>query len=183
MTALVATEYINLDRYATVPRTALVETEKPRFGEGFQYTIYQLLFPLLLEDSNEAAETIARNYGRDLFIKQMNAKAKSIGMTNTIFADPTGEAKENVSTAEDLFMLAKYIHNNRRIYGQSGFGDLENFNDFKDHEYFYGGQKGMTVLKVPVENTFRPITFITLGTASTTEAGQILIEDILENIK
>lgn len=196
MTALVATEYINLDKYATVPKTALIDTEKPRFGEGFQYTIYQLLFPLLLEDSNEAAETIARNYGREIFIKQMNAKAKSIGMTNTVFVDPTGNAPENVSTAEDLFMLAKYINNNRsfifditsenvntRIYGQSGFGDLENFNAFKDHEYFYGGQSGMTVLKVPVENTFRPITFITLGTASTTEAGTVLINDILESFK
>ncbi len=196
MTALVATEYINLDKYATVPKTALIETDKPRFFEGTQHTIYQLLFPLLLENSNEAAETIARNYGRDAFIKQMNAKAQSIGMSNTIFVDPTGIASENVSTAEDLFMLSKYIHNNRsfifdissenvntKIYGFSGFTDLENLNDFKDNEYFYGGQKGLAVLKVPVGDSFRPITFITLGTASTTESGQVLIDNVLKDLE
>jgi hypothetical protein len=195
MTALIATEYINLDKYATTPKTALIGSENPRLFEGSQYTIYQLLFPLLLENSNEAAETIARNYGRDAFVKQMNAKAKSIGMSHTIFVDPTGVASENVSTAEDLFMLSKYIYNNRsfifditsenvntKIYGFNGFVDLKNLNDFKDNEYFYGGQKGLTVLKVPVNDSFRPITFITLGTASTTESGQVLIENVLKDL-
>ena len=204
MTALIATEHINLDKYATVPEEAILFTSKPRLAVGNQYTIYQLLFPLLLESSNEAAETIARQYGRAAFIKQMNVKAQAIGMTKTNFSDPSGISEENVSTAEDLFMLTKYIYNNRsfifditsenvntRIYGFNGFSDLENFNDFKDNEYYYGGKNGktiaaketsLTVLKVPVGNTSRPIAFIVLGSEKSLVDGQILIDTILKDL-
>lgn len=204
MTALVATEYINLDKYATVATQDLATTSKPRLQSGNQYTIYQLLFPLLMESSNEAAETIARTYGREQFIKQMNAKAIAIGMKNTKFVDPSGISGENISTAEDLFMLSKYIYNNRsfifditsenvnsRIYGFNGFIDLENFNDFKDNEYFYGGKNGkstsaketsVTVLKIPVNGTFRPIAFILLGSENSIENGQILIDSVLGDL-
>ena len=64
MTALVTTEYINLDNTATVPKEAIIYTSKARLKPGMKLTIYQLLFPLLMESSNEAAETIARYYGR-----------------------------------------------------------------------------------------------------------------------
>lgn len=196
MTALVATEYINLDKYVTIPDEAWIPTLKPRFLPGQQYRIYQLLFPLLVEDSNEAAETIAKSYGKDAFVKNMNAKAKSIGMTGTIFVDPTGISKDNISTAEDLFMLMKYIHNNRnfifditsdnvndRIYGSNGFDDLEYSNQQKENEFFYGGQgDGLTILNVPVKNTVRPIAFINLGSENLGENSQILINAILKDL-
>lgn len=203
MTALIATEYINLDQFATVPREALVFTSTPRLKEGDQYTVYQLLFPLLMESSNEAAETIARHYGREIFIKNMNTKAKSIGMTNTTFADPSGASAENISTAEDLFMLTKYIYNNRnfifditsekindKIYGFNGFLDLKNLNYFTKNEYFWGGKNGKTtaaqetnlsVLKVPVDGVHRPVVFIVLGSPNVESDSKILIENILKD--
>lgn len=205
MTALVATEYINLDKYATVSPEDLIFTSKPRFNEGQQYTIYQLLFPLLLESSNEAAEIIARHYGRDAFIKHMNTKADSIGMYNTNFADPSGASEENISTAEDLFMLAKYIYNNRsfifditsenindQIYGFNGFIDLENLNYFTDNEHYFGGKNGKTtvaqetnlsVFKIPINNTERPIVFITLGSENVEFETQILIDSVFEDLE
>ncbi len=204
MTALIATEHINIDKFVTVPQDAIQNTSKPRFNVGEQYTIYQLLFPLLLESSNEAAETIAKSYGREHFIKQMNTKAKAIGMTNTNFTDPSGISEENISTVEDLFMLTKYIYNNRsfifditsenvntRIYGSSGFSDLENLNNFKDNELFYGGKNGtttaeqkagLTILKIPVGKTFRPIVFIILGSTESLSDGQILIDSVLTEL-
>lgn len=185
MTALVATEYINLDNTATVPKDAIVYTSKPRLKAGDKYTIYQLLFPLLMESSNEAAETIARYYGRSSFIQHMNEKAASIGMMNSHFADASGASAENVSTAEDLFMLAKYIYNNRSFifkitsgkvegsaYGSNGFSDLGNYNDFVGNPVFIGGKNGKTtaaqetnisVFEFSSGQTKRPVALIILG--------------------
>ncbi|MFA6295158.1 MAG: L,D-transpeptidase family protein [Candidatus Paceibacterota bacterium] len=205
MTALITTEYINLDNTAMVPKEAIIYTSKPRLEPGMQLTIYQLLFPLLMESSNEAAETIARYYGRESFIKRMNEKADSIGMLHTNFADPSGVSKDNISTAEDLFMLAKYIYNNRSFifnitsgeikssaYGTSGFSDLNNLNDFIDNEYFFGGKNGKTtaaaesnlsVFELPVENTKRPIVIIVLKSPNEKTDAETLIEFTLNHFK
>ncbi|MEI7777536.1 MAG: L,D-transpeptidase family protein [bacterium] len=203
VTALVATEYINLDKTATVPKEAIVYTSKARLAPGEQYTIYQLLFPLLMESSNEAAETIARYYGRDNFIKHMNDKAASIGMAHTHFSDPSGASEDNVSTAEDLFMLAKYIYNNRSFvfnitsgkikanaYGDSGFDNLGNFNDFIDNQYFFGGKNGKTtaaaeanlsVFEFPVNQTKRPIVTIILKSPDEKTDSETLINYTLNH--
>ena len=205
VTALVATEYINIDNTATVPKAALIYTSKARLKPGQQYTIYQLLFPLLMESSNEAAETIARYYGRDDFIRHMNDKAASIGMTHSHFTDPSGASEDNISTAEDLFMLAKYIYNNRSFifnitsgklkdnaYGASGFSDLGNFNDFIENEYFFGGKNGKTtaaaesnlsVFEFPVGNTKRPIVTIILKSPDEKTDAGALIDYTLNHFK
>lgn len=205
MTALVTTEYINLDNTATVPKEAIIYTSKARLKPGMKLTIYQLLFPLLMESSNEAAETIARYYGRENFIKHMNEKAASIGMTHSRFADPSGASENNISTAEDLFMLAKYIYNNRSFifnitsgkvknsaYGTSGFSDLGNFNDFVDNEYFFGGKNGKTtaasesnlsVFEFPVGQTKRPVVTIVLKSPNEKVDSETLVEHTLINFK
>jgi hypothetical protein len=203
--ALVTTEYINLDNIATVPKAAIVYTSKPRLQAGSEYSIYQLLFPLLMESSNEAAETIARYYGRDSFIKHMNEKAAAIGMLHSHFSDPSGADAQNTSTAEDLFMLTKYIYNNRSFifnitsgkiknsaYGSSGFSDLSNLNDFIDNEYFFGGKNGKTtaaaesnisVFEIPVGETKRPIVFIVLESPHEKQDAEKLIDYALNNFR
>lgn len=185
MTALVATEYINIEKTTIITENDLVPTEVPRLTVGMKIDMYQLLFPLLRESSNEAGEAIARSYGRGGFIKHMNEKAKSIGMNHTKFVDPTGVQAENVSTAEDLFMLAKYIYNNRSFifditsgkvktntYGESIFKSLGNANSLSDNSFFFGGISGtndpfgsynLGVFKVPMNGTTRPLFFITIG--------------------
>lgn len=205
ITALVVTEYINLDNTAVVPNGAIIYTSKPRLKIGEQYTIYQLLFPLLMESSNEAAETIARYYGRESFIKHMNDKAASIGMSHSHFADPSGVSEDNVSSTEDLFMLAKYIYNNRSFifnitsgkikssaYGTSGFSDLGNFNDFIDNEYFFGGKNGKTtaalesnlsVFEFPVGDTKRPIVTIVLKSPNEKTDSEALVDYTLNHFK
>lgn len=184
MTALIATEYINIEKTTTVPESALVETSVPRLHTGMKIDIYQLLFPLLRESSNEAGETIAMSYGRNQFIKHMNEKAKAIGMTHTTFVDPTGVSEGNISTAEDMFMLAKYIYNNRSFifnitsgkvktntYGKSIFSDLGTGNNLSDNESFFGGisdekdqnnQSNLSVLEVKNGSIIRPIFFVSL---------------------
>ena len=187
LTALVATEYINLDNTATVPKEAIVYTSKPRLKVGQKITVYQLLFPLLLESSNEAAITIADYIGKEKFTELMNEKATAIGMIDSHFADSYGASENNVSTTEDLFMLAKYIYNNRSFvfnitsgklknsaYGSSLFSNLQNFNDFSEESSFLGGKVGQTtvagetglyVFKLMIDSEERPIVIIVLDSS------------------
>ncbi len=185
MTALIATEYINIEKTTTVPKTALVETEVPRLKAGMKIDVYQLLFPLLRESSNESAETIARLYGRESFIKHMNEKAKAIGMTRTTFVDPTGISEGNLSTASDIFMLTKYIYNNRSFlfnitsgkvktttYGPSIFTNLGEANSLANHDSFFGGIDATTdasgglnlsVFELTIAAKVRPVFFLSIG--------------------
>lgn len=205
MTAIITTEYINLDNSVTVPEEAIVYTSKARLHAGEKYRVYQLLFPLLMESSNEAAETIARAYGRSAFVKYMNDKAKAIGMTHTTFVDPSGASEGNISTAEDLYMLAKYIYNSRSFvlditsgklkanaYGDSGFSGLGNFNDFIDNEYFVGGKNGkttaaletnMSIFNFPSNGTKRPIVLIVLKSKDEKKDSGLLLNFVLNNFK
>ena len=158
VTALVATEYINLDKTVTVPSSAIVYTTIPRLKAGSDVLAYDLLYLLLQESSNEAAETLASAVGRTQFVEHMNDKAHAIGLTHTLFVDPAG-AKEDVSTPEDLFTLLRYINDNRKFvfgittgdltdtaYGEPEFGNLENFNFIKNAPgTLEGGKIGQTL--------------------------------------
>ena len=143
VTALVATEYINLDKMLTVPSEAIVYTAVPRLKMGARVRAYDLLFLLLQESSNEASETLAAAVGRNQFIANMNKKARAIGLSHSIFNDPSG-AKDDISTPTDLFTLLRYIAANRSFvfdittgditdsaYGKPAFGFINNFNIIK----------------------------------------------------
>lgn len=145
MTALVAAEYINLDASVTVPQSALVDTERPRLEAGSKVRIYDLLFPLLRESSNEAAMVLSSMLGHERFVSIMNKKAQSLGMRSTHFVDALGASSENVTTPADLYQLMLYIEGNRSFvlniasgkvrtsaYGTSKFVDEEDTGDTVD---------------------------------------------------
>ncbi len=66
-----------------------------------------MLLLALMSSENRAAASLAHHYpgGYNAFIKAMNAKAKSLGMTKTRYVEPTGLSTDNVSTARDLTKL------------------------------------------------------------------------------
>jgi D-alanyl-D-alanine endopeptidase (penicillin-binding protein 7) len=66
-----------------------------------------LLELAIVKSDNEAAKMLCDYYkgGYNACIEAMNAKAQTLGMTNTKFVDPTGRYHENVSTAKDLVKL------------------------------------------------------------------------------
>jgi len=185
ITALVATEYINLDKKITILPDALVYTTVPRLHPGEHIKAYDLLFLLLQESSNEAAEALAADLDRDDFIDAMNRKAASIGLSDTDFNDPSG-AKEDLSTPEDLFKLLRYIYTNRRFvfdittgemtdsaYGSPLFQNLNNFNTIKQSPVkLLGGKVGQTdeagetyagIFAIPIAGQERKIAIIVLG--------------------
>jgi D-alanyl-D-alanine carboxypeptidase len=157
MTALVAVEYVDIEKTITITPDMIVKTSIPRLKVGQQYSLYDLLQPLLKESSNEAAAAISDFLGSKYFVSLMNQQAASIGMTNTHFVDPSGSNGGNVSTAHNLFVLAQYLYDNRsfilkmttnnndpNVYGPSAFATLQNFNVFSDDPDFIGGKVGVS---------------------------------------
>jgi len=69
----------------------------------------ELLRLALMSSENRAASALARHYpgGTPAFVAAMNAKAASLQMTHTHYADSTGLSAENVSTANDLARLVQ----------------------------------------------------------------------------
>lgn len=186
VTALVATEYINLDKDLTVHESDLASTSVKRLKVGEKVSAYSLLYPLLLESSNEASEVLASYLGRGRFISLMNAKAKSIGMRNTQFTDPSGREAGDMSTPLDLFALLKYLYLNRSFLlklssetlppsaYKNSFSSLANFNLFKGDPSFVGGKIGKStsaketyvgIFELDLQGEKRPIAIIVLGSS------------------
>ncbi len=188
MTAVVAAEYINLDTRVVVAQPTFVQSLIPRLGGLGTVSMYSLLQLLLVESSNEAAEVIAAQTGRAAFVAHMNEKAKSIGLTNTHFADPSGLHAGNTSTVRDLLGLITYIYNTRKFivdltanqdlttaYISGEFGTLSNFNEVEGLENFIGGKVGettaagqtsVTLHKIKVKGAERIIAIVLLNSDS-----------------
>ncbi len=72
---------------------------------------------MLIASDNNVANALSRS--TDLkpeeFIKAMNTKAKALGLAQTSFVDPTGLSAKNVSSANDILLLAKKAFANSDI--------------------------------------------------------------------
>lgn len=109
MTALVALEtYPSLDQILEVPQ-AFPIGQNLGFKMGEKLSVEQLLYAMLVQSANDAAEILAANYstGRIGFIEAMNQKAVQLHLVNTHFANPTGiDEESHYSSAADLARLA-----------------------------------------------------------------------------
>lgn len=73
----------------------------------------EILLMALMKSENPAAKSLSRNYpgGYDAFIRAMNRKAQSLGMTTAFFGDPTGLDKRNVASSNDLVKMVRAAGN------------------------------------------------------------------------
>ncbi len=111
MTAVVAREKMDMQTVAIVSRDAnRAYGAQGGLALGEKIRLRDLLFPLLMESSNDAAEVFADQYGHAAFIEEMNKKAKSLDMMDTYYGDPSGLDPQNTATPKDLLKLARYIH-------------------------------------------------------------------------
>ena len=101
MTATISKEIQNQTETTKVSKKALATYgENGGFRLNENIKVSDLVYPLLLESSNDAAEIIAEDSGRDLFIKKMNEKAKSLNLLNTSFLDPVSYTHLTLPTTE-----------------------------------------------------------------------------------
>jgi D-alanyl-D-alanine carboxypeptidase (penicillin-binding protein 5/6) len=113
ITAMVAVDDAgSLDKTVVVAKAAVqVIPSLMGVSPGESLTVRQLLDGLFLDSGNDAAEALARGIvPRDRFIRQMNQKAKSIGLTASHFVNPSGlDAPGHGMSAHDLAHAAAYL--------------------------------------------------------------------------
>lgn len=83
-----------------------------RLRVGTQMTRAEMLHLALMSSENRAASALGRHYpgGLPAFVSAMNARARTLGMTDTRFVDSTGLSSRNVASARDLARLAVAAH-------------------------------------------------------------------------
>ncbi|MFA4833876.1 MAG: serine hydrolase [Patescibacteria group bacterium] len=76
---------------------------------GEKVTVKDLFYLSLVASDNTATISLVRSAGlsEEEFVKKMNEKALSFGLTKTKFSDPIGLNNNNVSTAKEVAKLAK----------------------------------------------------------------------------
>ncbi len=106
MTALVAIENSQMDRVVEIdPRAVGVEGSSVYLYAGERLKMSDLIYALLLESANDAAEAIAIEVGGSIegFAEMMNKKAEDLGLENTHFDNPHGlDSKNHYTTAYEL---------------------------------------------------------------------------------
>ncbi len=123
MTALVVQKHMDLDEKITVGEEVnWIDPESSRadLQVGDQISVGLLIYGLMLPSGNDAAYTIAVNCGRVIaedptldrqmayyvFVDEMNAEARLLGMQNTHFVTPDGNHDPNHYTSvNDLIIL------------------------------------------------------------------------------
>ena len=79
---------------------------------GREVTVDELLQGMLTASATDAAVALAEASAGSVsaFVGRMNAEARRLGMTNTHFANPSGQSDaQNYSSAEDLALLARRL--------------------------------------------------------------------------
>ena len=203
MSALIAVEYINVEKEVTINSSILTKTSIPRLKESDRVAILDLLSLLLLESSNEAALAVAVSLGESQFVKLMNTKSEAIGMKDSDFADTSGVLSANVSTAEDLFLLAKYLYHNRSFvlhmsmgnenrvaYGPPRYRDLRNLNLIPGAVGMIGGKTALSssagdsmlaIFEIEIGGQKRPIAIIVLRSSNAKGDIKTLLQYIKSN--
>ena len=110
MTALVALEQFNPEAEVEIRREWCgAEGSSMYLRPGERLTVSDLLYGLLLESGNDAAQALAGldPDGPEAFVEKMNAKAQALSLLDTHFCNPSGlDAPEHYSSALDLARLA-----------------------------------------------------------------------------
>ena len=119
MTGLLVCEAGDLDRTVTVPDTAAgIEGSSMYLKSGETLTRRELLYGMMLHSGNDAALTLAISVSGSeaAFVRQMNRRARALGLMQTHFANPHGlDSGENYSTALDLARLAQAALQNEQF--------------------------------------------------------------------
>ncbi|MGM9972391.1 MAG: serine hydrolase [Anaeroplasmataceae bacterium] len=82
---------------------------------GETHTLDELLKCICIASANDAAVTVAEAIAgtESKFVSFMNAKASSLGLTDTLFSDCTGLSNENhYTSAYNMAIMSQYLVNN-----------------------------------------------------------------------
>lgn len=121
-----------------------------KLSYGEEYTNRELLFPLLLESSNDAATALHRVHST--LLDDMNSYMTDLKLEHTSFSDTSGLSSKNVSTARELGVVSRNVYMTQpqifditRIsaYYSEDNGWINN-NPYVEDESYMGGKHGFT---------------------------------------
>ena len=118
ITAILAIENLDLNRSVVVSKSAISipwDSSSVYLKEGEIVSVKDLLYCLLLNSGNDAANVLAEAVSGDIphFVTLMNIKAKEIGCTNTNFNNAHGYSDDNhYTTALDMAKIFNYCIQN-----------------------------------------------------------------------
>jgi poly-gamma-glutamate synthesis protein (capsule biosynthesis protein) len=201
MTALITIKIATSDDTAQVTKTALAtEGTNGELHLGEKIKVTDLLYPLLLESSNDAAEVIAEYFNRDNFISKMNEIVKTLKMDATSFEDPSGLSINNQSTTSDLFKLTGYLMAQQpdllKITTEQSHTikkhSWSNISQFLDESGYLGGKSGYTdpamqtdvaIFNLPLGQTgYRPIAITLLQSSDRHKDVETILKYLKKNI-
>lgn len=111
--ALTASEIIYLERSINAQPFMIAGIKEGIISPWGSYRAFDLLYPILMQSSDEAASVVSYFLGTDNFLKQMNNKVKALRMEQTSFVDPVKNNPRNLTSLLDVAVLIKYIKDKR----------------------------------------------------------------------
>lgn len=177
MSAIISLENKKPDDRYRVEGKDLVGEDSMGLSAGEVLSFKELLYGLMLPSGNDAAEVLANNFptGREGFIDAMNSKAKSLGLKDTHFDNPTGLQGDGVqyTTTSDMLVITRYAISNfpefREVVSTPEFSINKTY-DHKSYELYnetnllttYEGVKGVKTGYTP-EAGLCLVTYIDYG--------------------
>lgn len=160
MTSIIAIESGKVEDTVTIDDSILKAYGSGIYIEvGEEIKLKDLLYGLMLRSGNDAALAIA-NYiagSEENFVNLMNAKAKELGMKNTLFYNASGlpTPHGNYSSCYDMALLTRYVMKNklyREIVSTKEYKAATNYktyvwnnkNKLLRYNYITGGKTGYT---------------------------------------
>jgi len=198
ITALAVMDTVDPDATIEItPEEAAVASDTSMLVSGEKFRMKELLYPMLLNSSNVAAEALASSSNRAKFLELMTSYSWEVGMPSTFFADPSGIDPLNQSTAGDFFALARYLYASRpdilaitrtEHYAVATTTDhnshiFESIHPFIAEPGFIGGKTGHTpeakdTLLTIVSIQDEPIAIIVIGSYDRARDTSILIDRV-----
>ena len=120
LTALVVVENASMDEQVTFSHDAVYNVEsgsgnKLQLEEGDVLSVKDCLYVMLLQSSNQAANSLAEHVGgsREAFADMMNEKAASLGCRESHFVNPSGlNDPEQLTSAYDMAQIGAAVFGN-----------------------------------------------------------------------
>ncbi|MGN0765468.1 MAG: D-alanyl-D-alanine carboxypeptidase family protein [Christensenellales bacterium] len=136
MTALLTLEEIDkgnltLEEKVTISANSSAMGGSQMFLEtGDSYVVSDLLKGIIVVSANDASVAMAERIAgsHEAFVDMMNARAKELGMNNTLFCSATGlpSEREQYSTARDVNIMTRELMKHDKYYDYASIY-LENF--------------------------------------------------------
>lgn len=182
---------IDLSAVATYHSSYDQEGGSLHVSEGETMTMSNLMNAMLVGSANNAAYALVGNAGYSVtdFVALMNAAASDLGLADTSFADPSGLAVDNITTASDYAKLMKAVLQNQTIADISStpyyafttinYGNFHDFNNTNsllvNHSLNITGSKtgyineALYCLAIRVEESGHSIITVVMGAPTLSE--------------